>query len=162
MLKMTTVVANHYYLHSLQFNMKRLIGILIALTILAGTASFFPAPDAAAALLNFDSFGNVIPQAGKTKPALPGGGVGFGGFIAGVTSCVCKDIGVLIKIVGPYGGNYLFSFTHRPSFSVGSFFAPGLPVLGSAKSGGSCGTISHGDCDGEDTDGTITMIGGIL
>jgi hypothetical protein len=153
--------ANHYYLPSHPFSMKSSI-ILSGLAVIAALiAGLHSAPTASA--FAFDPLGNIIPQAGKTKPRLPNGGIGFGGIIAGIESCTCKDIGMLLKIVGPYGGNYLFSFRRRPSLSAGSFFTGGLPVLGAAQEGGGqCGIPVGKDCKGQDTDGVITMIGGIL
>lgn len=154
----------HYYSTSLQFtSMAKLQRVFWRAGIAALIASsvVLVAGNVSAAVIQYDSFGDVIPVAGKTKPKLPGGGLGFGGPVAGVTSCVCKDLGMLIQIGGPYGGNYLFSFTSRPKLSVGSYFKSGGFVLGAAeKTGAKCGVFVAGDCKGETADGTITMIGG--
>ncbi len=139
--------------HSLLYQCAAVLCLVVVAATLSAQAATKPA-------LKFSEFGDALPT--KSKPKMPDGGIGFGGPIVNITSCVCKDLGILITIGGPYGGSYLYSFTNRPNLSVGQIFMSGGFVLGSAKSGGKCGTLSHGSCDGKTTDGIITMIGGLL
>lgn len=107
----------------------------------------------------------VAPAAAATLPLpkMDNGMSGFGGFITKVTPCICADLGVLISVAGPFGGDYLFSFSKPPSIKIGSFFSVAGPILGATKGGGTCGTDrSHGDCINKKSGKIITYIGGIM
>lgn len=88
---------------------------------------------------------------------------GFGGFITKVTPCICNTKGFLISISGPYGGDYIFSFSNPPKISVGQFFLIGGPILGGAGGSASCGTDKDaGSCINKKSGKVITILGGIL
>ncbi len=88
---------------------------------------------------------------------------GFGGFITKVTPCICRTIGMLITISGPYGGDYIYSFKKPPKIKVGQFFLVGGPVLGGAGGSASCGTDKdHGSCAKKKSGKVITYLGGIF
>jgi hypothetical protein len=101
-------------------------------------------------------------QAALPLPKMDNGMDGFGGFITNVTPCICADIGALITVSGPFGGDYLYSFTHPPKVKIGSFFMIGGPVLGAVKGSGSCGTRIDRGCKDKKSGKTITYLGGLL
>lgn len=126
---------------------------------------------ALAALLLVFFFGSSVGTGAQTalqksavRPKIEGTNeTGFGGFITEVTPCICKTIGMLIKVSGPYGGSFIYSFSNPPKVKVGQFFLVGGPVLGGAGSGASCGTdLDGGSCINEEDGDVITYLGGIL
>lgn len=87
----------------------------------------------------------------------------FGGFISGVTPCICDTLGFIIDIAGPFGGSFVYSFTDKPKIHFGSFLSVAGPVLGAAKGSVSCGTdIDHGSCRGRRSGDLLKIIGGVL
>lgn len=90
-------------------------------------------------------------------------GSGFGGFITKATPCICADIGIMITVAGPFGGNFLISFTDPPKLKIGAFTMVGGPVLGAADGGISCGTdIDDGHCEDKKSGVKVKYLGGLL
>src|SRR5574343_352478 len=82
----------------------------------------------------------------KILPKMEEGGSGFGGIISKITPCICDDLGVMISVAGPFGGDFIYSFSKPPKIKVGSFFMSGGPILGGGDEKMSCGTRIHKGC----------------
>lgn len=153
---MAKAIPNYSLLHSILISMQRIFARLILISLSGFSALFL-------------SFGvpATVPRAQAVQRALPRiegtNQNGFGGFITKVTPCICDTIGMLITITGPFGGDFIYSFSKPPKIKVGQFFLVGGPVLGGAGGDGSCGTdIDDGDCEDQKKGKVITILGGIL
>ncbi len=81
-----------------------------------------------------------------THPKIQGElGTGFGGFLVGITPCICADLGLLLSIAGVNGGDYLLSFRKKPKMDIGRILIGG-PLLGGAEGSGTCGTRIDRGC----------------
>lgn len=89
-------------------------------------------------------------------------GSGFGGFITKVTPCICADLGMMITVSGPFGGDFLYSFSKPPQVKVGSFFMVGGPILGGGDKEGACGTKIHRGCTDKKNATILKYVGGII
>ncbi len=112
-------------------------------------------------LLIIGSFNLPVTQAvQKILPKMEEGGSGFGGIISKITPCICDDLGVMISVAGPFGGDFIYSFTKPPKIKVGSFFMSGGPILGGGDEKMSCGTRIHKGCKDKKGATRLKYVGG--
>ena len=97
----------------------------------------------------------------KLLPKLEGeAGSGFGGIIGKITPCICDDIGILLTVVGPFGGDFIISFKSPPKINIGSVIKGG-PILGGGDTEKSCGTRIDRGCKDKKSATRIKYIGGM-
>jgi len=106
--------------------------------------------------------GLPVNEAQAALPKLIGeSGSGFGGFITGAEECTCGDLGILITVSGPFGGNFLISFIDPPEIKLGAFTMVGGPVLGATEGGITCGEHTHDGCENKRSGTKVKYLAGI-
>ena len=85
-------------------------------------------------------------------------GIPFGGWITWVTYCTCT-FNMLLTVVGPSPGTFVFQPGVSIPFPFGQVYRPGPAVVGSYVPGGICMIFVGKGCAPLPTTGTIITIG---